>query len=123
MDLSIIGYLLFIIPGFCLVWTFRHFTKSKNGIGEFEYAGWSFLWGIALFFLDIWIMKITRTPLPQTSTNDPIRVAGAFLGMGLAIAIGLSFPLGYFGAVISKWGLFKWIDKKLFRLIEKIIIN
>ncbi|MBL8029777.1 MAG: hypothetical protein JNN11_00840 [Candidatus Doudnabacteria bacterium] len=52
-----VQYLLFIIPGFIVVWSYRFFSKHKSNIGEFEYAGLSFIWGLLLvasggFFLN-----------------------------------------------------------------------
>jgi hypothetical protein len=119
MDLTTIGYLLFIVPGFCLVWTYRHFTKAEK-IGDFEYAIWSFLWGSVLLILIAKLIQIRHILLPSISMDEPILLAAAFLGMGLAIIVVLALPLGYIGALLCKLRLFEWIDKKLFWLIEKL---
>lgn len=40
-------FLLFIIPGFIAVWTWRYSTYSKKQ-GDFELLGLSFFWGIVI---------------------------------------------------------------------------
>lgn len=117
MDIVYLAYLLFIFPGFCFVWTYRHFTK-KPKLGEFEYAAWSFLFGILMF----WIVFSTGGEELDfmMDLNKPFELFSHGLGAGLGVALAASFPLGFMGAVISKWGLFTWIDKILFKLIEKL---
>lgn len=117
MDLTVIGYLLFVIPGFCLVWTYRHFTRAKT-IGDFEYAIWSFLWGTVLFLSTTKLIERKNISLPLIDMNNPITITASFLGMGLGIAFGISFLLGYAGALLHP--AFKWIDEKLFLLIKKL---
>ena len=117
MDLAYIGYLLFVFPGFCFVWTYRHFSKASK-ISDFEWAAWSFLFGTALFFLTMLFASISNAKLPAIPLNDPAAEIGGFLGTGLAIATGLAFPLGFICAGISKSGAFKEIDTTLSRLLE-----
>jgi hypothetical protein len=119
MDLSYAGYLLFVVPGFCLVWTYRHFTRSQK-IGEFEYAVWSFLWGVPLLLCFGWIASWRHDPLLQTPLNSPGAVLGSLVGISLSIAIGGSFLLGFVAAFLSRIGLFGWINKKLFCLLDKL---
>lgn len=119
MDLTIIGYLLLIVPGFCFVWTYRHFSKLEK-IGDFEYAIWSFLWGFILFLLTVKYIQIAHISLPPTSTNEPISFASASLGIGFSTAILFSFPLGYIGAFFYRIGLFSWINKRLLQLLELV---
>jgi len=117
MDLSYTSYLLFVIPGFCLVWTYRHFTKSSK-IGEFEYAAWSFLWGVPQFLLAGFIISWRHASLPAVPPNNPGALLGSLVGISSGLAIGGSFLLGFTAAHLSRTGLFSWIDKKLFQLIE-----
>ena len=44
------NFLIFIIPGFITVWTFRYFTKSEKK-GDFEFLLSSFFWGLMLLFI------------------------------------------------------------------------
>jgi len=107
---------MFVIPGFALVWTFRHFTKVPK-IGEFEYAAWSFLWGVFLTMFFGVLLKIEHNPGPILPLDNPAAYLGGLIGYALAVATGLAFPLGFIGAAISERGFFKWIDKQLFRLL------
>jgi len=55
MDFSfnINNFLIFIVPGFITVWTFRYFTKSEKK-GDFEFLLLSFFWGLmSLFFTEL----------------------------------------------------------------------
>jgi hypothetical protein len=117
MDLTYAGYILFVIPGFTLVWTYRHFTKATK-IGEFEYAAWSFLWGVILFLTTGTLLKFQNSILPSVPLNDIGAVIGSLLGISLGTAMSLSFPLGLVGVVIARLGFFDWIDKKLFKLLS-----
>lgn len=119
MDLTAIGYLLFVIPGFCMVWSYRHFTKAKQ-IGEFEYAIWSFLWGSSMLLSVIKFGELrSAAPLPLPSMDNPFLFAAASLGMGLAAST-IAFVLGYVGAFFFHLGLFSSIDKFLFWLIKEV---
>jgi hypothetical protein len=117
MELAYIGYLLFVFPGFCFLWTYRHFTRAPK-MGEFEWAGWSFVFGVLLFFLTMYLVGITGTELPAISLTDPAAALGGFLGTGLGITTAASFPLGFACAVVSKKGLFSKVDRALFHLLE-----
>lgn len=46
----------FVLSGFVTVWTFRYVTKSKKH-GEFEYAGLSVFWGLALLAFFEFVIK------------------------------------------------------------------
>lgn len=92
MNLSDVHYLLFIIPGFVLVWSYRFFGKD-NPIGEFEYAALSFIWGFILVGSTNFIIKY----FPQN--NNPYYYTFYFSIFGLF--------LGWIGSYITKWDLFK----------------
>lgn len=117
MDLNLITYLLFVIPGFCFVWTFRHFTKAQK-IGEFEYAVWSFIFGSVIFLLFGCIQIYRKMEMPVVDFSDPSQLLGALLGTGLGLAIVMSFPLGFIFAYFSKIGIFKFVDQKLNKLLD-----
>ncbi len=50
ISLSDYHFLIFIIPGFLVIWTFRYFTDSKKQ-GDFELLGLSFVWGLIVLIL------------------------------------------------------------------------
>jgi hypothetical protein len=51
INFDIIYVLLFTLPGFFTVWSFRKGSKTKNPINDFEYAMFSVFWGIIVFGL------------------------------------------------------------------------
>lgn len=117
MDLTAIGYVLLIIPGFLLVWTFRHFTKSKE-IGGFEYAAWSFVWGVAqLFFINFYI-GVIGVKLPLIPINDELFFAAGALGIGMG-SLAFSLLFGLIGAFFSNIGIFCWIDNFVSKILQK----
>jgi len=118
MDLSYAAYLLFVVPGFCLVWTYRHFTESGK-IGEFEYAAWSFLWGVVVFVLFCLIVSWEHISFPPVPLNDLGALLGSLVGISIGLALGGAFAFGFIGATLSRLGLFQWIDKQIFHLLDK----
>lgn len=124
MDLALFGYLLFVLPGFCLVRTFRHYTQALRGVnanesrmGDFEYAAWSFLYGTLMFLFAFLVGGINSSVI--LDLNYPFELFSTALGMGLGVAIGASFPLGWLGAAIAHKGVFSWVDSFLLKLLKK----
>jgi hypothetical protein len=115
MDITFLCYLLFTIPGFCLVWTFRHFAR-RTEIGDFEYAVWSFVWGTLMFALSVYASKDVGQII--FDLNNPLKLFSTSLGMGLGLSIVFAFPFGFMAATLNSMGLFYWIDKMLFALIK-----
>jgi hypothetical protein len=56
IDLNVLNYFLIILGGFGVVWSFR-LVNGRKPIAEFEYAAFSTLWGIPLFFLFVYGLK------------------------------------------------------------------
>lgn len=117
ISISDAGYLLFVIPGGVLVWTYKHFTKSAK-MGEFEYALWSFIWGVVIFLLEVKVLELTHTDLPNTPTNDPAAFIGSLLGFSLAIATSLAIPIGYIAALLVNRGFFGRTYKFLLKIAK-----
>lgn len=46
MNFEVYSYFSIVLAGFITVWMYRHFSKSKNKISDFEYLGWSSFWGL-----------------------------------------------------------------------------
>lgn len=91
-----IANLLFVVPGFLVVWTFRYFSKSTKQ-GEFEYLGLSFVWGMVLFTL-VAISSMIFKGLSNIFKND----------LGAAFILTFVAPfLGWFGSLLSTWKWFK----------------
>lgn len=97
---------------------YRHFTESQK-IGEFEYAVWSFLWGVVLFLSFDFVISREHISLPPIPLNNPGALLGSLVGMSLGLAVGGAFALGFLGAFLSRLGLFPWIDKVMFWLLNK----
>lgn len=122
MDMSTFGYLLFVLPGFVVVWSYRHFTKAKQ-IGDFEYAAWSFVWGTFIFFLFGLCIRMNDALGIESrdvvfDPNNPFELFATILGAGFALAMFLALPVGYGGAWISKKGYFQKIDNFFFRKLN-----
>ena len=100
LQLSEINFLIFIIPGFVVVWTFRFFTGNKKQ-GEFEYVGLSFVWGLVLYIL-VWYL----------STHVLKGLKGIYqdeYGYGLAAVLcTFGFILGWCGSILASWD---WFNK------------
>jgi peptidoglycan/LPS O-acetylase OafA/YrhL len=100
MDYLSIGeynFLIFIIPGFLTVWSFRYFTESKKK-GDFEFLGLSFIWGLIMLIIFQLINK----------KNYPVE---RLLSNPYAAAVVLSlfgFISGWLGNQIIQW---KWFRK------------
>lgn len=120
-SLSAAGYILFVIPGFIAVWTFRHFTGSKDKLGEFEYVMWSSIWGFILLFSIIvsgLYIEHKDIPIPLNSSMSFLTSA---IGMSL-ILTSIAAPLaGYIVAALSKTGVFAWLDAISIRLLDRVV--
>jgi ABC-type Co2+ transport system permease subunit len=90
MELNVLNYFLVILGGFGIVWSFRHFSGRGNSrsIGEFEYAAFSALWGIPVFFvfagllkdkLDLW-KSIFALPMMATPVLFILGVLTGWIG-------------------------------------------
>lgn len=93
VNLQDIHFLLLILPGFVLVWTYRRFTKPRP-IGDFEYAGLSFIWGFLLVGLTGHVLEY----LPKQS--NPYGIVFWFCIFGALI--------GWFGSFVARW---EWVKK------------
>ena len=47
-QLDVFHFLVFLIPGFLAVWVYRKTIKSEKKISDFEYAMFSFVWGLII---------------------------------------------------------------------------
>jgi len=96
-NLADIQYLLFIIPGFVVVWAYRFFARPKL-IGEFEYAGLSFIWGI--------ILLATALPITKHLVNYA-ELQKNLYALTLSFAM-YGFVYGWLGSFIARC---KWFKK------------
>lgn len=98
--LADVNYLLFIIPGFVVIWSYRFFAKPKP-IGEFEYAGLSFLWGIFLVASTGFILQHLAK---QPGFNDSPYNYTFWLSI-------FGIFLGWIGSFVARWKrLKKFVD-------------
>ena len=58
-------FLIFIIPGFVTVWTFRYFTNSDKN-GDFELLRLSFFWGLMVMIFYQLLMKMDQETISRT---------------------------------------------------------
>jgi hypothetical protein len=112
ISISDFNYLIFIIPGFITVWTFRYFTRSEKK-GEFETIAWSFIWGTFFFFVPQWI----KHAFGGSYLNTPLDNIGALYGVMLGLSVFSPF-LGFVGACFVNRSMFQRIKKFLFWCVE-----
>lgn len=96
IDLNVLNYFLVILGGFGVVWSFRIVAKrSDKTIKEFEYAAFSAIWGIPIFFIFASALK-TRIDLLNVALALPMTATPVLFGLGVAIgAIGAEIWLGF----------------------------
>jgi hypothetical protein len=89
MELSIDTqtFFLIILSGFTLVWSFRHFSDSRKEILDFEYLGFSAIWGVLILAGYSWLTRAEPKRLDALIENPP--AAGVALSL-LAISIGFA---------------------------------
>ncbi len=109
-DTNVISYFLIIMSGFGTVWSFRFFMgRSNKKITEFEYAGFSTLWGSLVFLFYIWLLKDridsmipTLSAFPFVATPS-LFILGLLVGsLGAGIVTGLCKLVGYGRQEIDK---------------------
>jgi hypothetical protein len=89
-----LNYLLFVIPGFAVVWTFRRSLGVTDRMSEIEWAVWSFWWG-ALFMMGTFagLPYLGQAP-PSVALNNLGGVDGV-----IAALVPLGLIVGYVGAL------------------------
>ncbi len=122
-SLSDAGYLLFVVPGGVLIWSYRHFTRSKAHMGELEYAIWSFIWGFVVFFVAMAMLAISKQTIPDVPLNNPAALLGSFSGLALGLTMFLSLPLGVCGAWLGNNGLFKVVDRWILQGVKGVDLS
>lgn len=89
---NVLNYFLVLLGGFGVVWSYRLTSKQQDKrIGEFEYAAFSTLWGIPVFFLFYEIIKSNPDAL-KSMFDLPMMASPVLFGLGVGI--------GYVGAEI-----------------------
>jgi hypothetical protein len=94
MDLTSIPYynfLIFVIPGFITVWTYRHVSWSDKKSCDFEYLGLSFFWGLIMLLL---YGLINKNDSVKKLLENPYIAAFVLSGFGLFV--------GWLGGRISR---------------------
>lgn len=79
MSIDTYSFFLIVLSGFAMVWSFRHFSHSRNKISDFEYLGFSSFWGVLVLACYGWL---TRNHPEQISVlvSNPF-VAGVVLSL------------------------------------------
>ncbi len=91
-----LNFLIFIIPGFVTVWSFRFFSRIEKK-GEFELLGLSFFWGLLILVIILPVLKIV------------LKESNEFFNNPYAISLAASFfsPfIGWSGSKIIQWNFF-----------------
>lgn len=75
-------YFLIILGGFGAVWSFRLLTgRSNTTMSEFEYAGFSAVWGVLVFGAYSWLMRGAPEQI-AVITQQPIAAGPAMFVVG-----------------------------------------
>lgn len=90
------NFLIFTIPGFLTVWSFRYFSNSKK-TGDFEFLGLSFIWGLIMLLVFELIVK--EGYRVERLLNNPYAAA-------LVLSL-LGFILGWVGSQMIQWRWFR----------------
>ena len=69
-------FILFALPGFISVWTFRFFYMKRSKLTGWEWTWWSIFWGIAQLMLWQWLARDNPDFAPAMLAN-PISAAMA----------------------------------------------
>ncbi len=99
---NVLNYFLIVLGGFGAVWSFRFFAHGQEKkITEFEYAAFSTLWGIPVFFVFVTALK-DKTDLLDAAFKVPMTATPSLFCLGV---------LGGFLAVLTLGGL-KWVLRR-----------
>jgi len=84
-DPNVLSYFLLVLSGFGTVWIFRKLTgRREKKITEFEYAGFSTLWGIFVFEISRWLLIISPENITEIVSQPYFASPGLFF-MGVML--------------------------------------
>jgi hypothetical protein len=106
MDINTYIFLLIVVGGVTLIWSFRIFAGRKRTLGEIEYLAFACIWGIVLVAIHAQIMKYNHSEELTRLLSNPFASAVFFALMGLMFG-------GFSGYLDKKYDL----TSKLQRLI------
>lgn len=86
-------FLLFIIPGFITVWSYRYATYSEK-TGEFELIGLSFFWGVTILLL---VAALAPSGALNAALDDRWRLSGVAFAFSL-----VGGSIAFFAALFKK---------------------
>ena len=69
MNIDTYTFFQTVLAGFMLVWSFRNFSHSRNHISDFEYLGFSSIWGILIGATFYWFFSDQPQLLLEMSSN------------------------------------------------------
>ncbi len=70
-----------------MVWSFRHFSRARSHISDFEYLGFSTFWGVLILSFYEWLVR-SRPDLIANLISQPyaggviLAVLGFIIGFG-----------------------------------------
>lgn len=110
-DTNVLNYFLVVLGGFGVVWSFRHFSHHQGKkISEFEYAAFSAIWGIPVFFIFLDAEK-SRPDFLNAIFATPMLATPALFLLGAALG-GLGAKITMVGSIFWKYIEFKLHSKK-----------
>ncbi|HAQ05813.1 TPA: hypothetical protein DCP13_03410 [Candidatus Azambacteria bacterium] len=103
--LDTINLLIFTVPGFVTVWTFRYFSRSEKKSENFEFLALSFIWGLFLLIMVELIAQI----IYGVNYNEKIKdlLKNPYSAAFILLVYGAS--VGWIGSHISHNALFRKI--------------
>ena len=98
MSVDTYSFFLIVLSGFSFVWTFRKVSGSRHGsISDFEYLGFSSIWGVLILGLYTWVMR--KHPDQVTTVLSNPFAAGVVLSM---LGCFLGFLIGWLGGKVRR---------------------
>ncbi|MDD5547454.1 MAG: hypothetical protein PHN74_00935 [Candidatus Pacebacteria bacterium] len=65
-------YLIFALPGFILIWSFRLFFLHRKKWSGWEWTSWSVFWGIINTLIFEWFLREHPEQIPKVFANPII---------------------------------------------------
>jgi hypothetical protein len=89
-SLGIYTYFLIILSGFGFVWSYRKGKWNPKPISDFEYAGFSAIWGVIILGFYSWLMRNKLESLNNLLSN-PYTAGVVLFVFGVVLGFGIRF--------------------------------
>jgi predicted transporter len=89
MNIDTFSFLIFVLSGFMVVWSFRKSSNTNKSISDFEYLAFSTFWGMIILGLYGWLMRENQELLEKLFANPfAASIFLSLLGLGVGCATG-----------------------------------